>query len=183
MKVHKMKGSITKDTSVDRTTNRVICFIALFMGGAFGFFYGVRYWGNGLQGSIVGLIIGIFAYFLGRTIMNVFAKVFGSLAGERTAHWTIREQLQGDMDQALHCKRRKEYPKALNIVNKIIHLDPNFPDALFLKAQIVWEGFRNHKAAKSNIKTIMNLVKDEKETIYQWALSLSKEIDEALEKK
>ncbi len=163
-------------------TNRAICCISLLMCGAFGFFYGVSYWGKGLPGLIVGLIIGISCYFMALAIKSSFAKIFGALAGERSAHWSSREQLEGDMNQACHFKRNEKYTKALNTVNKIIRSDPDYPDALFLKAQILWEGFQNHNAAKSNLRKIFEIVKDEKETIYRWALSLSKQIDQEIEK-
>jgi len=171
-----------KNLDPETITNRMICFISLLMGGAFGFFYGISYWRNGLLGLIVGLIIGISAYFIGLTIKRYFAKMFGVLAGGRAAHWGIRQQLESDMNQARHFKRNEKYPKALNTVNRIVWLDPDFPDALFLKAQILWEGFQNHTAAKSNLRKIFEIIKDENETIYQWALSLSKQIDKELEK-
>ena len=171
-----------KNIDTDTITNRAICFISLLMTGAFGFFYGVSYWRNGLLGLIVGLIIGISCYFIGLAIMSSFAKIFGALSGDRAAHWSSREQLEGDMNQARHFKRNEKYAKALNTVNRIIRLDPDFPDALFLKAQILWEGFQNHNAAKSNLRKIFDIIKDENETIYQWALSLSKQIDQELEK-
>jgi len=171
-----------KNIDSDTITNRGICFISLLVSGAFGFFYGIRYWENGLLGLIVGLIIGISGYFIGLVIKNSFAKLFGTLAGDHAARWNTREQLEGDMNQARHFKRNEKYTKALNTVNRIIRLDPDFPDALFLKAQILWEGFQNHNAAKSNLSKIFEMIQDENETIYQWARSLSKQIDQEIEK-
>lgn len=171
-----------KSFDPETITNRMICFISLLMGGAFGFFYGISYWGNGLLGLIVGLIIGISGYFIGLAIKNSFARAFGTLAGNRSASWSSREKLEGDINQARHFKRNKKFTKALNTVNRIVRLDPDFPDALFLKAQILWEGFQNHNAAKSNLRKIFEIIKDENETIYQWALSLSKQIDQEIEK-
>ena len=65
-----------KNLDPETITNRMICFISLLMGGAFGFFYGISYWRNGLLGLIVGLIIGISAYFIALTIKRYFAKMF-----------------------------------------------------------------------------------------------------------
>jgi len=171
-----------KNLDPDTITNRMIFFISLLMGGAFGFFYGVSYWGKGLLGLIVGLIIGILCYFMALAIKSFFSKTFGTLAGERAAHWSSREQLEGDMNRARHFKRNEKHTEALDTVNRIIRLDPDFSDALFLKAQILWEGFQNHHAAKSNLRKIFEIIKDENETIYRWALSLSKQIDQEIEK-
>ena len=174
-----MKNKSFKDFDPDKLTAIIMCVMALSFGGFFGFYYGIRYWENGISGMIVGFLIGGFAFIVGRTIMNLTAKVFLPLAGKRSAHWTDREQLEGAMNEVRFHKRKEEYQKALKIINPIIEADPDFPDALYLKAQILWEGFRNHGGAKRHLQKIIDTADIKQDTIYRWAVSLSKDIDEA----
>lgn len=175
-----MKGLIPKDISTDTITTIALCFIAIFMGGFFGSYYGIRYWNNGITGAIVGLLIGCFAFLVGRTIMNLLLKTVIPLTGKRAAQWTTREQLEGDLNQANYYKRKEDFQKALKTVNRIIDMDPNYPEALYLKAQILWEGFENHGGAQSYLKKIIEVANDKDTTIRRWAISLSEEIDNVI---
>jgi tetratricopeptide (TPR) repeat protein len=172
-----MKRLIPKDISTDTITTIAIFFIAIFMGGFFGSYYGIRYWNNGIAGAIVGILIGCFAFLVGRTIMNLILKTAIPLTGKRAARWTTREQLEGELNQANYYKRKEDFQKALKTVNRIIDMDPNFPEALYLKAQILWEGFENHGGAQSYLKKIIEVANDKDTTIRRWAISLSEEID------
>jgi len=71
---------------------------------------------------------------------------------------------------------RKEYDQALKAVNNILNRDPEFSEALFIKAQILWEGFKNSAAAKGNLKKIIEIKKDKNEPFYRWASNLLDEL-------
>jgi tetratricopeptide (TPR) repeat protein len=92
------------------------------------------------------------------------------------AHWSLREQLEGDLNQAKHLKTQKKYDKALFVINKILKQDPEFPEALYIKAKIVWEGFENAESARTNLKKVMDLTSNKNDTIYHWSSHLYDEI-------
>ena len=90
-----------------------------------------------------------------------------------------RERLKGELDKSRYLKREGEFTRALEIVNHVLGEDPNFPDALFLKAQVLREGFGNLDAAKGYLQKIMELT-DPEETIHRWARNYYLEVDESL---
>ena len=73
----------------------------------------------------------------------------------------LKEQYSADIARARFCKSRKEYSEALNIINEILENIPDFPEALFLKAQILWEGFKNSKETSAALDRVLELVKDD----------------------
>jgi tetratricopeptide (TPR) repeat protein len=72
-------------------------------------------------------------------------------------------------DQARYHKMQNEFDQALGTVNAVLEQDPEFPDALFLKAQILGDGFGNSAAAKRYLKKVMKAVPNKDETIHRWA--------------
>jgi len=81
--------------------------------------------------------------------MNLLLKTVIPLTAKRAAQWTAREQLKGDLNQANYYKRKEDFQKALKTVNRIMDMDPNYPEALYLKAQMLWEGFQNRGGGQS----------------------------------
>jgi tetratricopeptide (TPR) repeat protein len=92
--------------------------------------------------------------------------------------WTEREQLEGDLNTVKYYKVNKKYDQALKTVNNILKRDPQFTEALFIKAQILWDGFENSAAAKASLKKIIETKKDENESIHRWASNLYDELAE-----
>jgi len=97
------------------------------------------------------------------------------LYGLRRETFQPRERLAGELDKIRHSKRQKDFDRALYLVNQALHKAPDLPDALFLKAQILWEGFGNPEAAKEYLQEVMGLVKVG-EPLHRWALSYHKQI-------
>ncbi|MFW5640132.1 MAG: tetratricopeptide repeat protein, partial [Thermodesulfobacteriota bacterium] len=77
---------------------------------------------------------------------------------------------------ARHLKRREEYDQALRTINGVLQEAPDFPEALYLKARILWEGFGNTAAARGNLKRIIEGKADPNSAVYRWAVSLSDEL-------
>jgi len=48
--------------------------------------------------------------------------------------------------------------------------------SLFVKAQILWEGYQNTVAAKQCLIHLMKVDPDRKASVHRWALSLYREI-------
>ena len=92
--------------------------------------------------------------------------------------WSEREQLEGDLNTVKYYKMRKEYDQALKTVANILKRDPEFSEALLIKAQILWEGFKNSAAAKANLKKITDIKTNKNEPFYRWASNLYDELTE-----
>ena len=154
----------------------IFCLILLFSV-PFGYYYGFVYWGNGIAGLAVGFFIGMVLTALGLLVANKISGLLLIFFAKRKSGISQEEQLESDMQQVRYYKMRKEYNMALRRVNEILKLAPEFPEALFLKAQIVWEGFGNSDAAISNLKKIETIVSEKRSSIRRWARTLLEEID------
>jgi tetratricopeptide (TPR) repeat protein len=86
-----------------------------------------------------------------------------------------REQLLGDLEKIKYSKRTGHFDDALRLVNELLHREPDFPDAMYLKAHILWEGFENAEAAKAYLKKVKELV-PKNEPLHQWASSYYDEV-------
>jgi tetratricopeptide (TPR) repeat protein len=130
-----------------------------------GLYLGYVYWG--MSGAVAGVLIAAIAGLIISTIviflMDAVSCAAGDLlTGRREAVWTIREQVQGLLSQARFNKENKDYPAALSFVNKVLEKDPDFADALFLKAQILWEGFGHSRAAIQFLEKVLSLDSENK---------------------
>ena len=119
-----------------------VCLLGLYVG----------YVHRGMTGAIFGVFIAIIAGLVISTIVMFFMDAVSGtasdlLTGRREAVWTIREQVQGTLSQARFNKESRDYEAALSFVNTVLEKDPDFTEALFLKAQILWEGFGQSHAA------------------------------------
>ena len=89
----------------------------------------------------------------------------------------IRDQLSGTMSQARFHKMRNDFGEALNFVEEVLDKDPDYPEALFLKAQILWEGFKDSNGAKKCLSQVINIVPNKGESLHRWASQLLLEIN------
>ena len=150
-----------------------------------GFFAGLMV--GGLYGAFLGLVIGgvasiilsnIVMFVLDRSVENIVSLLYG---GRKQAK-SQGELLANDISLVKHRKMRKEFDEALKIVNRILNVDPEYPEALLLRAQILWEGFGNSSAAIKYLKQIIEKKENEQTPIHRWALSLHDELVEIEEK-
>ena len=123
---------------------------------------------------IVGLITTAFTDTIGKSTS-------GMLYGQGKSTIKLQERLEGDLQQARFHKMNQRYEKALWFVNGALEKDPDFQDALFLKAQILWEGFQDSRAAKECIGQIMQLLPTTDEPLYRWSTYLLSEINRGAE--
>jgi tetratricopeptide (TPR) repeat protein len=99
----------------------------------------------------------------------------GVLSGWISRRLTTRESLAADLEKARYSKREGRFKEALAIVNGALDKEPDFPEALFLKARILWEGFGNREGARGCLKKVMEAVPND-ETLHRWALNYYHEI-------
>lgn len=85
------------------------------------------------------------------------------------------ERLAGELDKIRYSKREGEFDRALNLVNQLLNKAPDLPEALFLKAQILWEGFGYREAAEGYLKKVLGLVRVD-EPLHRWALGYHEQI-------
>lgn len=137
------------------------------------------FWVSGVLGVIIAFFVCLVISPLIMLILEKFSRITASfLYGGGYGSWSKREQLLGDLNTVKHRKMRKEYDQALKAVNRILKVDPDFSEAIFLKAQILWEGFNNTAAAQGYLKQIIETKKDRDETIHRWASTLYDELTE-----
>ena len=91
----------------------------------------------------------------------------------------MHDQLAGELVKARLMKGSGRFDEALEVVDKTLHRLPDYPEALLLKAQILWEGYADYPAAKACLHQVLQRkkIKTEKdEAIYRWSDNLLKEM-------
>ena len=136
--------------------------------------------------GVLGALLGVFAAVLLSVIVGTISMLItdtvggtasGLLYGRGKSTFSLRERLEGDLQQVRYHKMNKNIDKALELINGVLSQDPNFPDALFLKAQILWDGFRDSPGAKDCLDQVLKTVPDEDEPLHHWSNHLLSELD------
>jgi tetratricopeptide (TPR) repeat protein len=109
------------------------------------------------------IVISIFALFI--------IEILGNTSGR--FYWpskkvNSREQLSADLAKAKFSKGNGRFKDALSIINEVLDKDPDFPDALYLNGQILWEGFENSVESKKLFRRVLQLLSTEEE-LYRWS--------------
>jgi tetratricopeptide (TPR) repeat protein len=145
--------------------------------GTVGAFYGYRFAGKpGLAaGALAGAVAGLIAGLVVKKLTGAAGGAAGGLFSGRQPTWTLREQLGADLSQARHMAKEERFSDALRKLTAILEKDPEFPEALLLKARIVWESKENMAAAKRNLRKVIALV-PEGEPVRQEATELYREL-------
>ena len=109
------------------------------------------------------------------TLAGRIGSAAGGLYGGRTPNWNIDEQYAADLSRARVQKMSKNYTEALKIVDKVIDEQPDLNTALFLKAQVLVEGFDHRlEARKCLVKVFQTEPKNSQ--LYQWSAGLYKQL-------
>lgn len=109
------------------------------------------------------IIISIFALLIIEILGNVSGKFYWP-----SKKVNPREQLSADLAKAKFNKGNGRFKEALTIINEVLDKDPEFPEALYLKGQILWDGFENSLESKKIFRRVMQLLSN-KEEIYRWS--------------
>lgn len=118
---------------------------------------------------ISGILTGIRFYIGTGKIIDAGVNILYGI-GRRSDH-TFCERAEGDLNRVRFFLMKKEFARALDIVNEILGKEGGLPDALYLKARIMWEGFQDADAAEKCLIKIIELVPDENQAIHRWALN------------
>lgn len=83
----------------------------------------------------------------------------------------LRRQLASDLNVVRYHKLCHRFEDALIKIEEVLARDPDFVEALLLKAQILWEGFEDCEAARGCLLKILAAEPDEKAVFHRWALN------------
>ncbi len=129
----------------------------------------------GFKGFLIWLTGCVILGVLVDKITDFIGSVAGRIYTGRKGYWTLREKMESALEAVRVQKHRGNYEEALLKVEEILASDPNFMEALFVKAQILYQGYNKRVAA---IVCLSNLLQKTtpNEKVYKWAESLIKEI-------
>ena len=141
-----------------------------------------------VAGGLPGLLFVIPGSFALAVMVELLTGTIGAgssdlLYGTGRSQRHPREQFAGSLNQARYHKMCHDFTKSLTTIESVLARDPNFPEALLLKAQIVWEGFQDAVRAKQCLVEILKVEPDRKSPFHRWALALYKEISASQQKR
>ena len=130
-----------------------------------GFIWG--YLAGGSSGVVVGLVAAICVSAMIGSATSILSGVLGegavnTLYGLNRKTIGLRDRLAGDLNVVRYHKLCNRFDDALMALEKVLTEDPDFHEALFLKAQILWEGFDDREGARNSLMKIINAEPDEK---------------------
>ena len=134
-----------------------------------------------MAGPVKGFFISIgftFAMsFLAMKTLDRAGDAWAYMLGHRKPIIDLREQMQGSLKAVRVSKMNKAYKTALDQVNHILDKDPEFHEAMFVKAQILEEGFGNYPGARKYLRKVMAETPKES-SLNTWARSLYRTVSE-----
>ena len=90
------------------------------------------------------------------------------LSGSTSRRISRDERFSGEINKIKFSKRAGRFDEALQIVNDLLHEDPDYPEAMLLKAQILWEGFGKAATARGYLNRIRELTPED-DKFHRWA--------------
>ena len=117
-----------------------------------------------------------FTRFFGKVERFIDPGVYRLFGRTRTV-MTQREDSEVRLARVRHFKMQKRYDRALATVNEILEADPEFPEGIYLKATILWEGFGNSGAARRHLVRVLEMVADPEEGLHRWSKHLLEEMN------
>lgn len=129
-----------------------------------------------IAGFIFGGITGLFLAAVLCSLIALFtifvSEELGGIAGGlyagRKPIWSIQERYSADFSRARVQKMNKKYDESLLIIDKVLIEQPDFNEALFLRAQILAEGFNDIYDAKKCLSRIFQ-TEPKHSQLFQWS--------------
>ena len=143
-------------------------------------------WGY-LAGGSSGAVVGLLAAILVSAMIGSATSILNGVLGEGAVNTLyglgrntigLPERLAGDLNVVRYHKLCNRFDQALLALEEVLAKEPDFPEALFLKAQILWEGFDDREGAKNSLVKIIKVAPDEKAVFRRWALNFYRELSE-----
>jgi hypothetical protein len=105
----------------------------------------------GMKGLAIAFTAAIPISGLTMVISDRFGDISGSLFLGPKSNRSVREKLSGNLSRARVQKMNGNYEKAISLIDNVLDQAPDFNEALFIKAQILIDGFKDAKVAKECI--------------------------------
>ena len=143
-------------------------------------------WGY-LAGATSGAIIGLAAAVAISILIGSATPIFNGPRGGSAVralskpaknNMIVRKQPASDLNAVRYHKLCHQFDDALLKIEEVLAKDPDFVEALLLKAQILWEGFEDRDAASKCLIKILAAAPDEKVVFHRWALNMRKELNQ-----
>ena len=131
----------------------------------------------GIEGVLIAAAISFFVAVCSVFSAGNLGEIAGKLYEGREPIWTVEERYSADLCMARVQKMSKKHPKALEIIEKVLIEQPNYNEALFLKAQILVEGFDDTAGAKKCLAKIFQ-TEPKNTPLFKWSATLYSEITE-----
>jgi len=148
-------------------------------------------WGY-LAGAFSGALAGLAAAAAISVLLGSATSIFTRTPGGGTGNTLsvpagntmgVRKQLSSDLNVVRYHKLCHRFDDALIEIEKVLAKDPDFVEALLLKAQILSEGFEDCKAARKCLHKILAAEPDQNAVFRRWAMNLYREMSEQTESK
>lgn len=110
-------------------------------------------------------------------VTDAIGTTAGRLYTGKKANWSLREKLEGDLSAARVQKMKGHHEKALTMIEAILAKDPSYADALFVKAQILFDSYRENTEAMACLRQVMTLTPKD-EPLHRWAVTLKTTIQD-----
>jgi tetratricopeptide (TPR) repeat protein len=143
-------------------------------------------WGY-LAGASSGAIVGLAAAAAVSVMLGLTTSIFTATPGKGSAitrfvpagsTMGLGRHRSADLNVVRYHRLCHQFDDALIKVEEVLAKDPDFVEGLFLKAQILREGFEDGKAARKCLQKILAVAPDEKAVFHRWALNLYQELSE-----
>ena len=122
---------------------------------------------NGMKGLAIAFAIAIPISGLTMVISDKCGDLSGRLFLGPKSNRSVRERLSGDLSRARVQKMNGNYEKTISMIDNVLDQVPDFNEALFIKAQILMDGFKDTKVAKECISKILE-TESECSSLYRW---------------
>jgi hypothetical protein len=141
------------------------------------------YLADASSGAIVGLAVAVAVNILIGSATPLFNEPRGGSAVSTRSKPVksgiiLRKQTASDLNAVRYHKLCYQFDEALLKIEEVLAKDPDFVEALFLKAQILWEGFEDCQAARGCLLKILATEPDEKAVFHRWALFFLNKLSE-----
>jgi tetratricopeptide (TPR) repeat protein len=139
------------------------------------------YLADASSGAIAGLLIAAAtSVWVGKvtTISSETSKEssIGTFRNPGSKSASDRGQSVSDLNIVRYHKLCHQFDDALIKIDEVLAKDPDFVEALLLKARILWEGFEDARAARQCLLKILAGAPDEKAVFHRWALNFYEEL-------
>lgn len=144
------------------------------VGGLYGFVSGGWAWclAGAAAGVLLGTLLGLFTHELSESAGDLLGKFI--FLGSRPG-WSLREKLSSDVQRIRYSMNHRQYGEALTIADQVLKQDPTHPEALYLKARALWDGFESPGPARECLRRLVASTPRE-DPHYAWAAQLYRSI-------